>query len=466
MLSSRIAAPVETFFSDLRRSEFTRLDREGLAYLDYAGSGLYAESQLSAHHSKLATGVFGNPHSESSPSLRSTQILDDAREQVLRFLDADAEQYVVCFVANASAAIKLVAESYPWSPDSECLLSADNHNSMNGVREFARAAGARVTYVPVDDALRLCRAEAALAGAERAGSRLFGFPAQSNFSGVRHPLALVHTAHASGFDVLLDAAAFLPTCALSLARFPADFVSFSFYKLFGYPTGIGALVARRDALARLRRPWFAGGTVDYVSVQNDRHQLRAGGEGFEDGTPNFLAASALSDGFAFLERVGIDRIGAHVARLTSTLLRRLAALSHDDGSPLVRLYGPLDTVERGGTVTFNVLSRDGRPVPYTDVECRARNARVAVRGGCFCNPGASEAAFGLDAPRARACMRRLGVDFTVQRFAACMGDDVAVGALRASLGLASNAEDVDRFVEVVASFADRSPRLSPNSERS
>jgi selenocysteine lyase/cysteine desulfurase len=63
-------------------------------------------------------------------------------------------------------------------------------------------------------------------------------------------------------------------------------------------------------------------------------------------------------------------------------------------------------------------------------------------------------------------MRRLGADFTVQQFAACMGDDIAVGALRASPGIASNAEDVDRIVDVVASFAGRSPRLSPNSERS
>jgi selenocysteine lyase/cysteine desulfurase len=452
---SAIAAPVETFFSELRRSEFARLDRDGMAYLDYAGSGLYAESQLAAHHAMLASGVFGNPHSESSPSLRSTRILDDAREQVLRFLDADAEQYVVCFTANASAAIKLVAESYPWSSDSQCVLSTDNHNSVNGVREYARRAGARVTYVPVDHELRSCGAEAVLAGKERSGSGLFAFPAQSNFSGVRHSLRVVHTAHEFGFDVLLDAAALLPTCALSLSRFPADFVALSFYKLFGYPTGIGALVARRDALSRLRRPWFAGGTVEYASVQNDRHQLRAGGEGFEDGTPNFLAASALSHGFAFLDRVGIDRIGTHVVQLTSRLLRRLVALSHDNGRPLVRLYGPLDTVERGGTIAFNVLARDGRPVPYADVECRARNARVAIRGGCFCNPGASEAAFRFDARRALACVGRLGADFTVRRFAACMGDDVAVGAVRASMGVASNTEDVDRIVEVVASFADR-----------
>ena len=447
-------------FAELRRREFARLDREGLAYLDYAGSGLYAESQLDAHRATLATSTLGNPHSESAPSARSTNILDDARARVLRFLDADPEQYVVCFTANASAAIKLVAESFPWSAGSSCVLSADNHNSVNGIRELARRAGVCTTYVRLDDELRICEAEATLAQAQATGPNLFAFPAQSNFSGARHPLGLVDSAHALGFAVLLDAAAYLPTCSLSLSRVPADFVALSFYKLFGYPTGIGALVARRDALARLHRPWFAGGTVEYVSVQSDRHQLRAGSEGFEDGTPNFLAASAVSDGFAFLDRVGIDRIKSHVEQLTSQLLARLTALSHDNGEALVRLYGPRSTWHRGGTIAFNVLSRDGRPVPYAEVESRARDARVAIRCGCFCNPGASEAAFGFDARRASDCLGRVGREFSVQRFAACMGDDVAVGAVRASLGVASNDDDVDRIVDVIASFADRSPRFA------
>src|SRR5262245_2851488 len=139
-----MSAPAEStaFFAELRRREFARLDREDLAYLDYAGSGLYAESQLRAHHATLASSVFGNPHSESAPSARSTNILDRARARVLRFLDADAEQYEVCFTANASAAIKLVAEGFPWGVGSSCVLSSDNHNSVNGIREFARRAGA------------------------------------------------------------------------------------------------------------------------------------------------------------------------------------------------------------------------------------------------------------------------------------------------------------------------------------
>lgn len=289
----------------------------------------------------------------------------------------------------------------------------------------ARRAGAPVEYLALDENLRLHEPE--LARVERG---LLGFPAQSNFSGVRHPLSLVAHARSLGYRVLLDVAAYVPSRALSLRTCPADFAALSFYKMFGYPTGVGALIARRDALAELRRPWFAGGTVRYASVQADVHRLHARHEGFEDGTPNFLGIAALSAGFTLLERAGMARLCAHVARLTSMFLDGLASLP-------VRVHGPRDTRDRGGTVAFNV-----RDLPYWEVERRAREAGIALRGGCFCNPGAAEAALRLPAARTARCLAKLGDDFSVERFGACL--DAPVGALRASFGLANNDEDVHR----------------------
>jgi selenocysteine lyase/cysteine desulfurase len=285
-------------------------------------------------------------------------------------------------------------------------------------------------------------------GARRRG--LLAFPAQSNFSGVEHPLALVARAQQRGFDVLLDAAAFAPSHPLNLRTCPADFVALSFYKLFGYPTGLGALVARRESLARLRRPWFAGGTVTYASVHVDTHRLRSLHEGFEDGTPNFLGVAALEPGFALLDDVGMPRLNAHVAGLTQMFLEGLLALRHDNGVPLATIYGPIDMIERGGTVAFNVCDRARQPIPFSIVEARATGARVSLRGGCFCNPGASEAAFSLDAARTAMCLAAIGESFTIERFASCVGR--AVGAVRVSVGLANNADDIERALDVVASF--------------
>ena len=106
--------------------------------------------------------------------------------------------------------------------------------------------------------------------------------------------------------------------------------------------------------------------------------------------------------------------------------------------------------DRGGTIAFNICDRRGRAIPYQVVEADARRAGVALRGGCFCNPGASEVAFALDRERIANCLNDLADDFTPERFSACT--KTAVGAVRASLGLATNRDDVFRAVDVVASF--------------
>ena len=77
---------------------------------------------------------------------------------------------------------------------------------------------------------------------------------------------MIKYATSQGYCTLLDAAALAPTSVFSLTDTPVDAMAISFYKMFGYPTGVGALVVREDFLARLRRPWFAGGTVDVVQA--------------------------------------------------------------------------------------------------------------------------------------------------------------------------------------------------------
>jgi selenocysteine lyase/cysteine desulfurase len=449
-------------FDALRAREFARLDAQGISYLDFAASGLHGQSQLAAYAERLGTTVYGNPHSMHAPSMASTSDVRRAKAAVLAFFDADPDVYTVVLTANTSAALKLVAESYPFSARRPLVLSSDNHNSVIGAREYARARGAPIGVLPLDAALRLDAPGARLAALAHAdGPGLLAFPVQSNFSGVKHELALVKSAHALGYEVLLDAAAAGAAGGISLREHDADFLACAFYKLFGLPTGLGALVAKRTALARLERPWFAGGTVDYVSVALDRHRLRDGDEGFEDGTPNFLAAAAVETGFDFLGQVPRHALQARLAYLTSRFLGAASALRHPGGAPLLRLYGPQDMRARGATVAFNVLGQDGHCLPYALVEERAQQAKVAIRGGCFCNPGAAEQALGFVARDIGNCLDRLGGKFSHASLQACLGAGTAVGALRLSLGLPSNVADIDRLLAVLASFAGHEADVTP-----
>lgn len=450
----RIARDDEPYFAELRRREYSRLDADDHAYLDYTGSALYSERQIVNHSDRLRHSLLGNPHSENGPSLFSTALIRQAKSRLLDFLDGPPDEYVVAFTANTSAAIKLVAEGFQFSPGTALVLSADNHNSVNGIREFARSRNAPVTYLGLDKELRIVDARRCLERVRGREKGLFAFPAQSNFSGVKHPLSLILHARQLGYRVLLDAAAFLPTNRFSLRQYPADFVALSIYKIAGFPTGVGALVARKESIAALRRPWFAGGTVKYASVQNDRHLLSdQNGEGFEDGTPAFLDIAAVCDGLDLMDEIGVDRINDHVMNHTAHFIDGLKALRTRRGAPLVRIYGPDTIASRGATVAFNIMGSDGHAIPYSRVVERARNEGVSLRGGCFCNPGASEHAFGFPADRAAKCVDRLSRDFSVERFSECLGYDIAIGAVRASMGIPTCTRDVERALSIIASFA-------------
>lgn len=441
------------FFAELRSREFSRLARDRHAYLDYTGSGLYGESQLRWHRDWLAARVLGNPHSENPASLAASDEIERVRALVFDAVGADPEHWELVFTANATCALKLVGEAFCFGPESRYVLAADNHNSVGGIREYARRAGAQVDYLPLDDELRLAP-DVALPD-PGAGPSLFAYPAQSNFSGVVHPLAWVETARARGYRVLLDTAAYAPTHALDLDRVAPDFACLSFYKMFGYPTGLGALLARREALADLRRPWYAGGTVDFVSIQNELHQLRGGGGAYEDGTPDFLGIAALEPGFDLLAEVGFERLSRWTSHLTGLFLDGLLGLRHADGSQAARVYGPTDLVSRGALVCFNLLDPAGDPVPYEGVEEAARDAGISLRGGCFCNPGAAEAAFDMPAGEMRRCLESMERPFSLARLRDCLGGRVAVGAVRASFGVASSEDDVGRALDLLAGVAAR-----------
>jgi len=444
---------------DLRAREYVRLDATGQVYLDYTGGGLYAERQLREHLELLSHNVFGNPHSHNPTSQAMTCLVDAARAYVLEFFNAPAGEYVAIFTSNASAALKLVGEAYPFGPSDHYLLTFDNHNSVNGIREFARRKGAQFTYLPVvQPELRVDPAtvDEYLGLAAPGRHNLFAFPAQSNFSGVQHPLELIGRARAAGWDVLVDAAAFAPTNRLDLARWLPDFVPLSFYKMFGYPTGMGCLLARRSALEKLSRPWYAGGTITISSVQGDGHYLVPGEAGFEDGTVNYLNIPAVEIGLRHLAAVGLDAIHARVMSLTGWLIEALAAMRHATGRPLVKLHGPANTERRGGTVTVTFLDRDGRAIDDQRVEQLANYAGISLRTGCFCNPGAGEVAHGLTPQIMRSFFqRRHAPSFQELRreMHAHFGRDVS--AVRVSVGLASNFADVDAFLRFAAGFLDR-----------
>ena len=450
---------------DLRKLEYAYLDEQDHVYLDYTGAGLAAKSQIAAHAARLAGAVFGNPHSSSPTSEAATALVQLTRARVLKHFHASPDEYAVIFTPNASGAARLVGESYPFRRRSRLVLTFDNHNSINGVREFARRRGAKTAYVPatfpdlrVDTAAitsALKRRRGLVPAICTKGNRrgLFAYPAQSNFSGVRHPTTWIGLAQREGYDVLLDAAAYLPTGTLDLSVVKPEFVIVSWYKLFGYPTGVGCLIGRKDALRRLKRPWFAGGTVMGVTVGAQWHALADDETAFEDGTLNFLSIPDVVVGLDWLADIGMSVIHTRVRCLTGWFLDRLLTMRHSDGKPMTVVYGPTDMASRGSTVSFNFIDAEGKIVDERLVALESAAARISLRAGCFCNPGASENAFGLDIWSllgAASLGQTTNLDKILRRLGMPTG-----GAIRVSFGLASNVADVDRFFAFAETYRDR-----------
>ncbi|MBK8163222.1 MAG: aminotransferase class V-fold PLP-dependent enzyme [Gammaproteobacteria bacterium] len=442
----------------IRLREFSRLDEQGEVYLDYTGACPYPATLIEQHREILLRGVFGNTHSAHHAASASTALQLRARDDVLRYFNADPEEYAVIFTANASGALRLIGESYPFDENAEFLLTADNHNSVNGIREYAHRRGAKVRYIPsMPGTLRVDDIVPRLAASQARGNGLLAYPAQSNFSGVQHPLEWIDAAHTAGYDVLLDAAAFVPTNRLDLARTHPDFVALSFYKMFGYPTGIGALIARHSALRRLVRPSFSGGTVKIVSTLLRSHALHEDESAFEDGTVNYLGFPAVSTGLNFLASAGIETIHRRVAMLADYLLETLRLLRHSNGRPAIEIYGDANPSSRGGTVAFNMRDPSGAYVNYAEVERQAARDGIALRSGCFCNPGAGEAALSHTVTLIEECLRRSGPELDLAGYRACLDrSGKTMGAVRASLGMASNFSDVYRLSEFLGGMLDRS----------
>jgi len=447
---------------ELRVTDYARLDTHKQVYLDYTGGGLYAERQVREYVELLNGNVFGNPHSTNPASQASTVLVDRARRAVLDFFKASPDEYMVIFTPNATGALKLVGEAYPFTTDGQYLMTFDNHNSVNGIREFAQAKGAKVTYVPLElPDLRVNEVQlfSKLAQGRPGQHNLFAFPAQSNVSGVQHPLDWIAQAQAQGWDVLLDCAAFAPSNRLDLSQWHPDFVPLSFYKIFGFPTGVGCLLVRKSALRKLRRPWFSGGTIVLSSVlaadATGSGFYRTPGEaGFEDGTLNYLLLPAVEIGLRYMASIGVELIHERVSCLTGWVLENLLALRHSNGQPVVRVYGPISTERRGGTIAFNFYDPAGALLDCYAVQEEANQCGLSVRSGCFCNPGVREIALGFVREDLAASFRQKE-RITFEQFLEVI-DDQKQGALRVSLGLATTFSDVYRFLQFAQTFINRS----------
>lgn len=181
------------------------------------------------------------------------------------------------FTSGCTAALKLVAESFPWRPQTESEAGSrfayltDSHTSVVGIRGLTTGRGAVTLPVSSQEVENKAKVETQGEDVICHTPHLFCYPAQSNFSGRKYPLSHVKGIrarhlypacdHQGCWFVLLDAASHVSCAPLNLQDCPADFIPISFYKMFGFPTGLGALLVRNNTAGILKKTYFGGGTA-------------------------------------------------------------------------------------------------------------------------------------------------------------------------------------------------------------
>lgn len=426
----------------------------------------------------MNSNLLGNPHSQASASILSTLRIEAVRARVLEFFKADPEHFDLVFVANATAAIKLVMDGMGGRMyDQEGRGSfwygyhADSHTSLVGVRECA-AAGSKC--FDSDDEVEIWLSTAGqespwpTKSVDRLG--LFAYPAQSNMNGRRLPLSWPGRIRSSNLPQhrhvysLLDAAAFASTAQLDLSDFQnaPDFTALSFYKIFGFPD-LGALLVRKEAGPVLRRrTYFGGGTVDMVinGVDDPDEAWYARKESsihdaFEDGTPAFHNILALDTALDVHRRLykSMAHVSRHTNYLAKVLYISLSALSHWNGLPVCVIYLGADSEygnckTQGPTIAFNLRSYNGKWINKSHVEQLAIANNLQLRTGGVCNPGGISKFLNLSP-------REMRDAFTEGLRCGSGVDELhgkPTGIIRASLGAMSTLEDVGRLVEFIGLF--------------
>ncbi|MEE9127839.1 MAG: cysteine desulfurase [Planctomycetota bacterium] len=303
----------------------------------------------------------------------ATAAYEEARAKVARFINAPSPECIV-FTRNTTEAINLV--TYTWGranvgPDSEVLLThLEHHSNIIPWQRLTAEKGASLRYIGLTEQQTLD-----LDGLENlmdARTRILGVTHVSNALGTINPVQkLAAEAHRNGAIVLVDGAQSVPHMPVDVQAMDCDFFAFSGHKMLG-PTGVGVLYARPELLEEME-PFLGGGEMIKRVTLEDATWNDVPWK-FEAGTPNIADVIGLGAAIDYLNDLGMENVRAHEMEVTEYALRRIRQMEE------VIIYGPPDSADRGGVISFNYPDLH----PH-DVGTVLDRHGVAIRAGHHCN---------------------------------------------------------------------------------
>ena len=362
------------------REDFPILKRKvsggkSLVYLDNAATTQKPLAVINAIHDYYMNYNSNIHRAVHRLAEEATLEFEKTREKVAEFINARSTEEIV-FTRNATEAINLVA--YSWGrtnvkkEDRIVITELEHHSNIVPWQILTSEKGAKLDYVGTDDNgyLKLQEYMNYLESSKKK-VKLVSVSHMSNVLGTIVPVNdMIKMSHEKGIPVLIDAAQSVPHMPVDVQKMDCDFMAFSAHKMLG-PTGVGILYVKKEILEKM--PPFIGGGDMIKEVHKYETRYNDLPYKFEGGTPNIADVIGFSAAIDYLNKLGMDKVREHEVELTEYALDIITKVKG------VTLYGPRNTEDRGGVISFNI----GDIHPH-DLATIMNDHGVAIRSGHHC----------------------------------------------------------------------------------
>ncbi|MFM8447641.1 MAG: SufS family cysteine desulfurase, partial [Candidatus Nanopelagicaceae bacterium] len=273
----------------------------------------------------------------------ATENFENARSIVAEFIGAGSDEIV--FTKSATESINLVAYALTSKikPGARIVVSEmEHHANLIPWQQLAKRTGAELAWfeVTTEGRLDLSNIDSVITS----NTAIVAITHQSNVLGTINPLdKIVRRAQEVGAEVLLDACQSVPHMPVNVHKLGIDYLAFSGHKALG-PTGVGVLWGKN--LEELPPFLFGGSMIENVTMTDATWAPAP--KKFEAGVPNMAQAIGLGAALQYLSKIGLNSIHDHELYLTKALMAGLADIKG------LKIFGPENLVDRGGTVSFIV----------------------------------------------------------------------------------------------------------------
>jgi len=387
---------------------------DGVLFMDFLSTFPLSSLIIRQMDIILSQNLFGNPHSESSSSQKSSDLIDDARRVILSLLGTSISQYTVVFTFSSIQALKLFAESYPLSNCSKFFYSSSSNINILGLRSYAEIKAA--PSIPFIFGLNETNISTLLT--ENSRNVVF-FPMLDEFDGGTVSFEslkfLMDISKSKNISIVSDLSSYLMFKDFNLTQNPIDAVTLDLTRLLGVPN-IGALVIRNELVPILNRTYFGGGTLVYAltSLPYEKIRLRPS-ERFEDGTPSFLTMNGIKFANNLFKTIGFIEMKESVKSMNDLLLRKLSTLEHANGKKMIKFYSTNHSL----FASFNVQFSNETIIHHQNIVNNALLNKIYLSSGCHLTPETCKVVNTNKGNR---------------------------GAVRASVGFTTNEKDIDLLI--------------------